>query len=160
MILALDNIRSAHNVGAILRTALAFDIQDIITIGLTPHFATPGEERLPHVVARAEREIAKTALGGETLLGSHFDDYDSFLTYVDAHSLKLWVLDHSPTATALNQTAAPSSRHVLVLGNEVDGVNAPIMRHAEQIIEIPTPGPKKSLNVASAASIALYALSI
>lgn len=63
--LVLDNVRSAHNVGALLRTAEGLGVKTVYTCGLTPHPKQVADARLPHVIAAAEQKLAKTALGAE-----------------------------------------------------------------------------------------------
>ena len=63
MILVLDNIRSAYNVGAILRTAEGFGVEKVILSGYTPRYDDTA--LLPHLREKQNRMIHKTALGAE-----------------------------------------------------------------------------------------------
>lgn len=65
IVLVLDSVRSAHNVGAMLRTADGLGLQRVVLCGLTPHPRLPADNRLPHIIAAAERKIFKTSLGAE-----------------------------------------------------------------------------------------------
>src|SRR4051812_598452 len=64
-ILILDNLRSAHNVGTILRTADGAGWTTIYLCGSTPAPHLHGDPRPPYAQDRAAKEIAKTALGAE-----------------------------------------------------------------------------------------------
>ncbi len=155
--LAIDNVRSAYNVGSILRSAIALGIDEIITIGITPHLETPNDPRLPHVVDKAAREIRKTALGGDTLPTQHVEDVEAFLELVEGHQLV--AIEHAPSAIPLSSyTPAPTELLTVVVGNEVDGVHSAILNASNTILTIETSGSKNSLNVGSATAIALYAL--
>ena len=66
MIVALHNIRSTYNVGAILRTAEGLGLQGVILSGYTPR--VHDKNLLPHLRDKLDREIHKTALGAEDML--------------------------------------------------------------------------------------------
>ena len=66
LILTLDNIRSAYNVGAILRTAEGFGVSRALLSGYTPR--VHDASLLPHLRDKIDREIHKTALGAEDML--------------------------------------------------------------------------------------------
>src|ERR1041385_7161765 len=72
--LVLHNIRSAHNVGSILRSADGFAVSKVYFSGYTPHPKTQNDSRLPHVINRAEKQIAKTALGAEKAIAWEYVD--------------------------------------------------------------------------------------
>jgi len=155
--LALDNIRSAHNVGAILRTAYGFELDGVVSIGITPHNKQPNDPRLPHVITKAEQRIAKTALGGEKLLGKHFTDYSEFkdwLTDSKREPIAIEMTDRSEDITDFT----PKMDTVLILGNEIDGVSNDLLATAVKHLHIPISKQKESYNVASAAAICMYAL--
>ena len=76
MILVLDNIRSTYNVGAILRTAEGFGVEKVILSGYTPR--VHDMSLLPHLRAKLDKEIHKTALGAEDMLDIYLCD-DIFL---------------------------------------------------------------------------------
>ena len=64
--LLLHNIRSVYNVGAILRTAEGLGIAKIALSGYTPRYDDPA--LLPHLRTNLNRQIAKSALGAETMV--------------------------------------------------------------------------------------------
>lgn len=151
--LVLDNIRSAHNVGAILRSAVAFGVKETVCLGVTPYPKQHNDQRLPHVANQAHKMIAKTALGAETLLTTYY--LHNFQEFFEKYSHSIIVLEQSSEATML-PAFHPETPCSLVIGNEVEGVSSEIMERCGQIVEIPHTNRKKSINVATASGIALY----
>jgi tRNA G18 (ribose-2'-O)-methylase SpoU len=144
LVLVLDNIRSALNVGSIFRTADAFGLERVVLCGIT---AQP-----PH------REILKTALGStETVTWTYASDIlDAIKTLknqgygifaAEQTTDKIWLQDFNAT------TLLPCA---IVLGNEVEGVDAAVLAQCDGAIEIPQFGSKHSLNVAVAAGIVVW----
>ena len=64
----LHNIRSTYNVGAILRTAEGLGVEKVVFSGYTPRY--DDQQILPHLRAKLNRQIEKSALGAEKLLPS------------------------------------------------------------------------------------------
>ena len=63
----MHDIRSAHNVGSILRTAEGLGAQHVYMSGYTPYPKEVSDEiRLPHIAQRNHDAIHKTALGQKT----------------------------------------------------------------------------------------------
>lgn len=156
--LVLDHVRSAHNVGAIFRTAEAVGASQIITCGLTPHPKIAQDERLPHVAERTHHAIAKTALGAERSVPCrHMADAQAALDYLRADGLTIYALEQSPGAISVFDWQ-PRLPCAIMLGHERSGISDQILKQADQTIEIPQYGAKESLNVAVAAGVALYHL--
>jgi tRNA G18 (ribose-2'-O)-methylase SpoU len=154
--LILDNLRSAHNVGAILRTCDAVGIQRVCVCGTTPYPRVKNDLRDPVVVVRNTREIAKTALGAEkTVMLEHFDDSLSAIATSRANGCIIYGLEQTPKSANLF-TARPQLPAALVVGNEVTGITADALAACDTVLEIPQYGSKESLNVAVATGIALY----
>lgn len=156
MILLLDNIRSAQNVGAIARTADAMGLKTIYTLGMTPHMKQVSDDRLPHVITTAEKRIAKTALGAESLLKKHFPTFEDFQAAYPNYQIVS--VEQSASSVPIYKCPPLTPQTALVLGHEVDGVSDAILAASSLIVEIPMHGSKESLNVSAAAAIALYAL--
>jgi 23S rRNA (guanosine2251-2'-O)-methyltransferase len=156
--LVLPDIRSAQNVGAMLRTADAAGVALVVTCGYTPHIRVPGDPRPGHVVAAAERALAKTALGAETTVPQrHLDTLVEAVGYLHKHNYNVVALEQAETAADLF-TADLAGPTALVVGNEVTGLTAPDLALCDQVVELPMLGHKESLNVAVAAGVALYQL--
>lgn len=145
--LLLDNIRSAWNVGSILRSADGAGINHVYLCGMSP---TPEHPR-----------VTRTSLGAEKHLSWSWHPNAVELA---EHLLKqgkcLWAIEEKPDASPL-RTVNLSEAHppvVLVFGNELAGVDPELLRRSEKILSIPMRGEKRSLNVAVACGIALYGL--
>lgn len=154
--LILDNIRSAHNVGAIVRSSAAFGIGEVIAVGITPYPCISGDRRLPHIAAKAERMIAKTALGGEKQVTfQYFEKIGSAIKDQRRRGQYVYALEQAASAYQL-ASFQPQTPCALILGNEVSGLASATLKNCDACIEIPLSGTKESLNVAVAAGIALY----
>jgi tRNA G18 (ribose-2'-O)-methylase SpoU len=144
IVIVLDNVRSAHNVGSVFRTADAFAIEKIYLCGIT---ATP-----PH------REINKTALGStETVEWEHADSTEAAIRKLQALNYEIAALEQADMSVSLDQFEAnPNQKYALVFGNEVYGVEDHVVKAADYVVEIPQYGTKHSLNVSVSVGIALW----
>lgn len=159
LVLLLDNIRSAHNVGSILRTAEGLGVKAVYALGITPYPTQSGDQRLPHVAAKATNQIAKTALGAEThITCTYAADPVQLISQLKKQGYKIIALEQAPASVALSKLDQLGDKLALVLGNEVDGVSQALVDLSHLTAEIPMPGKKESLNVAAAAAIAIYQL--
>ena len=155
--IALDNVRSLHNVGAIMRTALGFELDGLFTIGVTPHPRLTHDTRLPHVIAKAERAIQKTALGGEVLFLNHFQSANELTSWAVEKDLAIISLEKTENSVLLADFTANGDT-VLVVGSETEGVSRDILLASSRVLHIPISPQKESYNVATSAGIAMYAL--
>jgi 23S rRNA (guanosine2251-2'-O)-methyltransferase len=143
----LDNIRSAWNVGSILRSADGFGFSHAYLCGITP---------TPEVDA-----VRKTALGAENYVTwSHHKDAVKLEKDLKLKGWKVGALEEDQRALPISQFINPqtNSPFVLILGSEVTGVDPELLDLADLIYYIPMRGKKRSFNVANAFSIAAYAL--
>ncbi len=143
----LDNIRSAWNVGSMFRSADGAGIRQIHLGGITP---TPENSA-----------VAKTALGAErSIVWDYAPDGVARADQLIGQGYKLWALEQNPRACPIGEIALPAGNTalVLVVGNEVCGVDPGILELCEQIVYIPMAGTKRSLNVAVAFGIAAFTL--
>lgn len=163
MILVLDNIRSCYNVGAILRTAEGFGVEKVILSGYTPR--VHDVNLLPHLREKLDKEIHKTALGAEDML----DIYSCGDIIFDLKNLKRqgWQIVglenniDKPNLVKLNSPEMKekiSDKVVLVLGEEVKGIDYSLYDIIDLFVEIPMKGQKESFNVSVAAGISVYAI--
>ncbi len=127
----LDNLRSAHNVGSIIRTNEAFRIGEVYFGGYTPYGP----------------KMNKTSMGAENHVVCHFD-----ATLDDLKKRPLIALETVEGAIDFNDFMFPRT-FSLLLGNEELGVSEENLRRADTVIQIPLVGMKNSLNVASAFGI-------
>lgn len=146
VVIVLDDIRSAYNVGSVFRTADAFLVEAIYLCGFTP---VP-----PH------REIQKTALGAnETVHWKYFKSTVSAIAELKQSGYKIAVVEQTENSVLLNKfSAARGEKLAVVFGNEVGGVAQPVVAGADVCIEVPQFGTKHSLNIAVCAGIVIWEL--
>lgn len=153
--LLLDNIRSTYNVGSIFRTAEGLGVKQIILTGYTPYPMYSGDTRLPHLAEKITKQIHKTALGAEKIV--HFRYFETVDDFLSINTLPLVALEQSECSIKLGDFTSDKD-FVLILGEEVHGIENSLLDKCETVLEIPMKGEKESFNVSVAAGIALYAL--
>lgn len=139
-----DNVRSMHNVGSMLRTADAFLIEELVLAGIT---GMP-----PHP------EISKTALGAdESVRWRHVDDACVEAMRMRGEGYRICALEQAHHSVMLDGfSPVAGERYLIVVGNEVEGVDQRIVDIADFVLEIPQCGVKHSLNVSVSAGIAMW----
>lgn len=146
LIVVLEDVRSAHNVGSVFRTSDAFLVEEIVLCGIT---ATP-----PH------KEIAKTALGATESVVWHYEaDCSLFLREARLKGYSIAAVEQAQPHYWLqnwHQATTQAFPLVLIFGNEVEGVSEAALQHCDYCIEIPQEGSKHSFNVAAAAAMVLW----
>ena len=163
LIVVLDNIRSAYNVGAILRTCEGFGVSKVILSGYTPRVHDTA--LLPHLREKLDKEIHKTALGAEDMLDIYSsDDIITELQDLAKQGWQICGLENNITDERLkvlgdSETAELLSKQiVLVFGEEVHGIDYSLYDIISLFLEIPMRGKKESFNVSVAAGIAIFEL--
>ena len=146
IILNLENIRSAYNVGSVFRTSDAFLIQAIYIIGYS---AKP-----PH------KEIKKTALGAEeTVSWKYFKTSEEAIAEARQEGFNVYAAEQAEGSFKLNAIGfEPDEKIAVVFGNEVTGVEETTIALCDGCLEIPQLGMKHSLNIATAAGVVLWEL--
>lgn len=154
MMIVMHNIRSVYNVGAILRTMDGFGLSEAVASGYTPHL----KKGLPHERLRLEESLHKTALGAEkTVRLTCIPDIHAWILARKAEGFLVVALEQAPRSIALGSSDfIDKDRLILVLGEEVEGVNSEILELCDEIVEIPMCGMKESFNVSVAAGIAMW----
>jgi 23S rRNA (guanosine2251-2'-O)-methyltransferase len=144
IIVILNDIRSLTNVGALFRSADAFNVEKIYLCGIT---ATP-----PH------REIQKTALGAtESVDWEHRESTLELVEELKAEGVCICSIEQTEETTLLQDVGKlPEKRFALVFGNEVNGVDQDVIDCSNYILEIPQFGTKHSLNVSVCAGVVLW----
>ena len=158
IIVIAHNIRSTHNVGAIFRTAEGFGVAKIILSGYTPYPRTKSDTRLPHIAEKLSSQIHKTALGAEEIVNFEYAETPPLAELKEA-GYRIVGLEQAERSVPLPNYQTPE-KVVLLLGEEVHGIEEALLEQCEDIIEIPMVGKKESFNVSVAAGIALYQLSL
>lgn len=144
----LHNIRSAYNVGSILRTADAVGVSKVYMTGYTP---SPVDD-----FGRKRKDISKVALGAEdSLEWQYYSSISSLLKKLKKEKVQIIAIEQSEKAIDYRKVKCKSSC-VFILGNEVKGLSKSILDKADIIAQIPMKGKKESLNVAVSAGIALF----
>jgi tRNA G18 (ribose-2'-O)-methylase SpoU len=157
LIVVLDNVRSAHNVGSILRTCDGFGVTKVFACGVTPYPIQDNDARLSHVAKRAHKQIAKTALGAEdTVSVTHYETTKTAIEFLRSLGIEIWAIDQDPKSEDLSTVSTPIKTTAIVLGNEINGVDFDL--EFEKIIELPMKGDKESFNVSVTAGIVIYQL--
>lgn len=129
----LDHLRSAHNVGSIVRTTEALSLGTLYFSPQTPTLLHP--------------QVQKTAMGADKWVrGYDCDDIDQL-------PRPLIALETAATAISIYDFSFPKS-FTLALGNEEYGLSSEVLKKADTLIRIPMRGRKNSLNVANAFAIA------
>lgn len=145
VVVVLDNIRSAMNVGSIFRTADAFAIEKIVLCGIS---ATP-----------PSREISKTAIGAtESVAWEYTSNIAEAVATLKAQGYEIAGIEQTDRSIKLDESLIHGEKIAIVFGNEVDGISDSILDQLDMCIEIPQYGTKHSLNVSVCAGIVLWEL--
>ena len=141
----VDNVRSAWNVGSILRTADGFGFGHAFLCGITP---TP-----------EQAEVRKTALGAEQFVTwSQHKDAVKLVDRLKEEGWRVWALEFAEGALPIRGVEGDERKTVLIVGSEVTGVDPGLLALADQIVYLPMHGQKRSFNVAVAFGAAAFAL--
>lgn len=141
-VLILPNIRSAHNVGAIFRTADGAGVDKIYLTGYTPR---PPHPRLDKVSLGAEKSVPweGVAQAGRLVKKLKFEGY------------KIVALEQTKNSVNIYKWT-PVFPLALIVGNEKTGVSKSLLNLCDTAVELPMLGKKKSLNVSVAVGVAMY----
>ena len=140
----LDDLRSAHNVGSIFRSADSFGIERILLCGFTP--------------CPPQREIEKTALGATVSVPwEHHQDVITAISKLKDEGYKIVAVEQTQLAIPIEKFQHdPNDPIALVFGNELSGVSDRVIQLCDQSIVLPQFGTKHSLNVSVCAGIVLW----
>ncbi|MCR5549009.1 MAG: RNA methyltransferase, partial [Bacteroidales bacterium] len=144
VVLVLDNIRSAHNVGSAFRTSDAFKVDRIVLCGIC---AVP-----------PSAEIHKSALGAEdSVPWEHAADTMEAISRLRADGYRIVSVEQTENSVKLGDfRPVPGERYALIFGNEVDGVQQSVVDASDFALEIPQYGTKHSLNVSVSIGVVLW----
>ena len=144
VVVVLDNIRSAHNVGSAFRTADSFKADKVWLCGIC---AVP-----------PSAEIHKSALGAEdSVEWEHVDDTMEAVRRIKEDGYTLVCAEQTVGSFMLNEFVPEKGRkYALVFGNEVAGVRQDVVDASDMCLEIPQFGTKHSLNVSVSVGVILW----
>ena len=144
LVVVLENIRSAYNVGSVFRTSDAFLLESIYICGYT---AYP-----PH------KEIKKTALGAEeTVDWKYFKKTSEAIDELRKENYRVYSVEQAMNSHPLQQIKFEKDQKLaVVFGNEVTGVEQSTIALTDGCIEIPQLGMKHSLNIATAVGVVVW----
>lgn len=144
LVMVLDNVRSLHNVGSVLRTADAFRLAGVYMCGIT---ATP-----------PSAEIHKTALGAEDSVSwTYCADTFEAVVRLQAEGYVVLAVEQVEGSEKLGTFRFdPRKKYALVMGNEVKGVRQDVVDRCDAALEIPQYGTKHSMNVSVTAGIVMW----
>ncbi len=146
VVLVLDNIRSAHNVGSAFRTADAFGVDKIYLGGICPVPPSP--------------ELRKVALGAEEVVPfGHVSDVVDLVHRLQADGYTVIAVEQTVNSVKLDRfRREPGNKYALVFGNEVEGVQQEVVDACDFALEIPQKGTKHSLNVSVSIGVVLWGM--
>ena len=143
IVVVLDNVRSAFNVGSVFRTSDAFRIERIYLCGIT---ACP-----PH------KDIRKSALGStESVDWKKIDCTEKIISELKLKGYNVYAVEQTSESILLNDFKQNDIPIAFVFGNEVNGVSQEVINLCDGSIEIPQIGIKHSLNISVSAGIILW----
>ncbi|NNF02387.1 MAG: RNA methyltransferase [Bacteroidia bacterium] len=144
LIVVLDNVRSALNVGSVFRTSDAFMVRKIYLCGIT---AKP-----------PSKEIRKTALGAdESVEWEYVEDANNLVSGLKGSGNRVIAVEQVKGARSLADLEVFKDQTIVfVFGHEVNGVSQEIVDLADECVEIPQYGTKHSLNVSVSVGVVLW----
>jgi tRNA G18 (ribose-2'-O)-methylase SpoU len=144
VVIVLDNVRSALNVGSVFRTADAFRVNKIYLCGITP--------------VPPNRDILKSALGAtETVQWEYVDSTLKIIEHFKQLDFYLAAIEQTKSSIPLQNFVMPAEKQLaLIFGHEVNGVDQEVINLCNASIEIPQQGTKHSLNISVCAGVVLW----
>jgi tRNA G18 (ribose-2'-O)-methylase SpoU len=142
LILILDNLRSAFNVGSIIRTAECLNIESIYFCGYTPQPDHP--------------KVKNTAMGTQEKINwQYFEQTEQAVSKAKENEYQVIALETVESAVSIYEYEFPS-KTALILGNEALGISNEILNLCDNCVALPILGWKNSLNVATACAVACF----
>ena len=144
IVVVLDNIRSAHNVGSAFRSSDSFKADRVCLCGIC---AVP-----------PSAEIHKSALGAEnSVQWEHYDDTMDAIRELRDNGFTIVSIEQTEKSVFLDKfIPEKGKKYALVFGNEVEGVRQDVVDASDLSIEIPQFGTKHSLNVSVCVGIVVW----
>ena len=148
IVLIVHNVRSAHNVGSIFRTAETAGVNEIYLTGYTP---TPIDK-----FGKNRKDLAKTALGAEkTIPWKKFIKVGEAIKKLKKENFFIIAVEQSKNSIDYKKVK-PKQKTAFIVGNEVRGLDRKVLSKCDAVAEIPMKGKKESLNVSVATGVTLF----
>ncbi len=142
LIVVLDNLRSAYNVGSFFRTCDCFRVQKLYMTGISSY--------------PPNREIHKTAIGATmTVDWEYRESIVSLTESLKKDGYTIVGIEQTTESVALTDYKV-GEKTALVFGNEVEGLSEEILPLLHGAVEIPQYGTKHSLNVSVCGGIVIH----
>ena len=142
LVIILENLRSAFNVGSIIRSAECFGIKEIITTGITPQVTN--------------KKVIKTAKDTEENINFSFvQDISEVVKNLKSQDYTIIGAETGEGSISLSEYKF-QSRTTVIFGNEEIGLTQKAVDLCDAIVEIEMKGLKNSLNVSNAVSIFMF----
>ncbi|MBZ5539598.1 MAG: 23S rRNA (guanosine(2251)-2'-O)-methyltransferase RlmB [Acidobacteriia bacterium] len=141
LIVLLDGVEDPHNLGAIIRTALAAGAHGVVVperraAGLTDTVARASAGALAHLPVARVTNLARTM--------------------EEMKKAGYWLIGLDESAEKSYTEADYSSPVGIVLGGEGKGLHELTRKRCDFVVSLPTTGPIRSLNVSVAAGVVLF----
>lgn len=138
LVIALENTERDFSMGTIVRSANAFGVRHVYVIG-------------------RKQWNKRGAMATDKYLHVHyFENLDGFLSEMKRQSRTVIAVDNIEGSKVLSEVNLPKNA-VLVFGQEGPGISRKLAEESDMIVAIEQFGSTRSLNVATAATVAMYA---
>lgn len=135
--IAIENVARDFNMGTIVRTANALNVNKI------------------HIIGRRQWNKRGAMVTDVYMNIEYHKSIEEFIDAMKRADLQVTAVDIVPGAKPLTEVALPL-RSVLVFGSESDGISSELQQAAHQVVHIEQFGSTRSLNVGVAAGIVMY----
>lgn len=153
IVVVLDNVRSAHNIGSVFRTSDSFKVDKVFLCGICP--------------VPPSAEIHKSGLGAEDSVGwEHCEDTMVAVERLRNEGYTIVSVEQTVNSVKLDRfrpyatQESAEGTYALIFGNEVDGVSQEVVDASDFSLEIPQFGMKHSLNISVSAGVVLWHLTL
>jgi tRNA G18 (ribose-2'-O)-methylase SpoU len=147
LLCVLEGVGDHENLGSIFRNAAGLGVDGVL---LGPGCSDP-----------LYRRAVRVSMGHVLRVPfARLDDWPAGLHRLRADGFRLLALTPNPAAVPLHEAVAPGGRTAVLLGSEGPGLTDEALAAADARVRIPMAGDVDSLNVATAAAIALYSAAL
>lgn len=141
----LDSIRSAYNVGAMLRNSECFGAKKVYLTGLSPQSNHP--------------QVIKTSMGCEMIVDNEFiKDPKECVRILKEDGYKIISVETTKDSTRLEDFSYNNEKIALIFGHELHGISLELLKLSDEVISIGLFGNKNSLNVSVCQAVVLHEL--